>query len=123
LPEIDLNVSEKNSSKKLNLVYKKNNEVKKEQSNILITSEKLPSFENCLVLAKRYLKEGNYEKALQWAKYANIQDKKAVEPWIITAKALFYLGKKDEALKVLKIYNYYYKNKNVEKLIEEFNKN
>ena len=87
----------------------------------ILEAKTIPSFETCINLAKRYLKEGDYKNAIKWAKFANIQNKKDPLSWIITAKALYKMGKKEEALKLLKIYDSYYNNKEVKKLIKELN--
>jgi len=119
LPQIDLNnLSEKKLIKKevKKLPKKEKNNTKK----IVLTSEVLPSFDSCILLAKKYLQKGDYKSALTWAKNANIQNKKNPLSWIISAKALYKMGKKDEAIKLLKVYNSYYNNKEVKKLLKEW---
>jgi len=118
---IDLNIS---SAKKLNKTSKKPVPVKTEQkkSENLSNSKKiqtktLPSYETCIALAKSYYEKGEYKKALNWAKNANIQNKEKPDSWILSAKALYKLGKKDEALKILKIYYNYHKDEKVKKLM------
>ena len=140
LPDIEINNSTKkenstkqikNSKKFLPVINVKKEKIKEKSENkkeknttskkmILITNT-IPSFETCINLAKRYFKEQNYQEALKWAKYANMQNKKDAASWIITAKILYAKGKKEEALRLLKIYNSYYNNKEVKHLIKEFN--
>ena len=103
-------------TKKVKSIEKNNTTSKK-----ILEAKTIPSFETCINLAKRYLKEGEYKNAIKWAKFANIQNKKDPLSWIITAKALYKMGKKEEALKLLKIYDSYYNNKEVKKLIKELN--
>lgn len=110
---IDLNSSKKskNSLKKQNdnledsnfkIKIDKNESIEKNTE--ILKTEIIPSYDTCIELAKSYYKKGNFQKALKWAKYANLQDKEKPEAWIITAKSLYKLGKKDKALEILKIY-------------------
>jgi len=126
LPSIDLNITQdnilKNKIKKnikkieINQTTKHKKELKKE---VILKTINLPSYKTCISIASKYLNKKDYKNALQWAKYANIQNKKDPESWVITAKALYSLGKKDAAIKLLKIYNSYYNNKKIQNLIKE----
>ena len=118
LPLIDLNIKEVNVN-----VTSNNKKVSKKENNnsLIIKTEKLPSFNTCIELSKEYFKNKDYKDALKWAKLANLQNKKNPLSWIIAAKSLYQLGKKKEAIKLLKIYNSYYNNKEIEKLLKEFN--
>jgi len=117
LPYIDLNITEKKVSK-----TKKIKKIKKENNtSIILKTQNLPSFDTCISIAKKYLERKDYKNALKWAKNANIQNKKNPLSWIISAKALYYMGKKKEAIKLLKIYNSYYNNKEIKKLLKEYN--
>lgn len=118
LPLIDLNIKEVNVN-----VTSNNKKVSKKENNnsLIIKTEKLPSFNTCIELSKEYFKNKDYKNALKWAKLANLQNKKNPLSWIIAAKSLYQLGKKKEAIKLLKIYNSYYNNKEIEKLLKEFN--
>ncbi|WP_369792213.1 CDC27 family protein [Lebetimonas sp. JH369] len=69
-------------------------------------------------MAKNYYKNGDYENALKWAKNANLQNKNKPESWIIVAKSLYKLNQKQKAIKILKIYYDYTKNKDILNLIE-----
>ncbi len=111
LPIIDLNITQE---------HKKNIKPKITKKNI-IQSTNIPSFKTCLNLAKSYFEKKDYKNALKWAKLANKQDKKNPMPWIISAKALYKLGKKQEAIRLLKIYDTYYNNKEIKNLIKDFN--
>jgi len=93
------------------------------QKNYIIKSNILPSYETCIKLSEKYFKEGKYNESLKWAKNANIQDKKNPLSWIMSAKSLYKLGKKSEAVKILKIYYNYRKDKEVEKLLRKWNAN
>jgi len=117
LPYIDLNITEKKVSK-----TKKIKKMKKENNtSIILKTQTLPSFDTCISIARKYLESRDYKNALKWAKNANIQNRKDPLSWIISAKALYHMGKKHEAVKLLKIYNSYYNNKEIKKLIKEYN--
>ncbi len=113
-PSIDLNITK--NQQKTNRHNDKNNTIKKE---IILKAFNIPSYKTCISMALKYLQQKNYQNALKWAKYANTQNKKEPMSWIVTAKALYYLGQRNNAIKLLKIYNSYYNNKNIKKLIKE----
>ena len=131
LPSIDLNITNKNteknkSSNNINIKHKlksKTQNTKAEISGhnkVIIKAENIPSFKTCISIAEKYLQMKDYQNALKWAKYANIQNKKDPISWIISAKALYFSGKKQEAVKLLKIYDSYYNNKEIKNLIKEW---
>jgi len=119
LPSIDLNV-DKNIDLNKSKIKKNIKKTEKKLKKSIIKTENLPSFQTCISIAKKYFEQKDYENALKWAKYANIQNKKNALSWIITAKILYKMGKKQEAIKLLKIYNSYYNNKEIKKLIKEY---
>jgi len=88
------------------------------KSKKIISSRKI-SFKECIQKANFYYNKKEYLKALEWAKNANLIDKDNPKSWIVTAKTLIAMGKKDEALSILKIYYSYHKDKKVKKLIGE----
>jgi len=94
-----------------------------DKKNYIIKSNTLPSYETCIKLSEKYFKEGKYNEALKWAKNANIQNKKDSLSWIMSAKSLYKLGRKSEAVRILKIYYNYRKDKEIEKLLREWNAN
>jgi tetratricopeptide (TPR) repeat protein len=120
---IDLNIS--NSDKKPLMPSPKKSDVKKNKvvvkNETLLKTTTLPSFETCIKLSQNYYNEKNYKEALKWAKNANLQNNKNPESWIMSAKALYKLGKKEEALKILKIYYNYHKDEKVKLLLKELN--
>ena len=146
---LDFNISEENKTKKdiknrqnikkeikngqsLKKDLKKSKNINKEQSykkNIKTTESNftksfiktilLPSFDTCILLANKYYKEGNYKEALKWAKNANIQDNKKAISWILSAKILNKMGKKKEAIELLKLYYNYNKDNQIKKLMEQ----
>ncbi len=126
LPYVDMNISQTNivnSSDTANKKIKKSKTKKAFAENnktVLLQSKILPSYKTCISIANKYLKEKDYINAFKWAKNANLQNSKDAMSWIISSKALYKMGKKEEAVKLLKIYNSYYNNETVQKLIKDF---
>ena len=123
---IDLNIS--SQTKQIPPPQKLKKTEKTQEKNIskketLLKTTTLPSFQTCIKLSQKYYNEKNYLEAFKWAKNANLQNNKDPQSWIMSAKALYSLGKKEEALKILKIYYNYHKDKTIKKLIKEFNEN
>ena len=119
--EIKKDIKNKKALKK-EQVYKKNIDSKKSKfNNSVIKTAILPPFDKCILLANKYYKEGNYKEALKWVKNANIQDNKRAISWILTAKILNKMGKKKEAIKLLKLYYNFNKDEKVKKLMEQLN--
>ena len=125
---LDFNItSDKNEIKKVTKdekMIKKNIKTKKELNKEQVTkpfikTTTLPPFDKCILLANKYYKEGNYKEALKWAKNANIQNNKKAISWILSAKSLHKMGKKEEAIKLLKLYYNYNKDEKVKKLMEQ----
>ncbi len=127
-PSIDLNITQSQNTsktavkiiKKIKNSFEQNKTTKSINKKVILQSSNLPSYKTCISIALKYLKQKDYQNALKWAKFANIQNKKDSLSWIISAKALYLSGKKLEAIKLLKIYNSYYNNKKIEKLIKEW---
>jgi flagellar basal body-associated protein FliL len=117
--EIDVN-DEKNSS--ISNTFSPKKEIKKikkdSNSKSIIDTSVLPSFKTCILLAENYYRRGDYENALKWAKNANLQNKKDFKSWVIVAKSLYKLGKKEKAIQVLEVYYHYTKDKKILKLID-----
>jgi len=111
-------------------VKKVNTRVQKETKNVsentriskenILKAKTLPSYDTCISLSEFYLKNGDYKEALKWAKNANVQNKKRPESWIMSAKALYAAGKKDEAVNILKIYLNYVHDKQAENLLKRY---
>ena len=57
-----------------------------------------------LFVAKKYYELGNYQKASKYALITNEINNKIDDSWIVFAKSLFKMGKKDKAINVLKSY-------------------
>jgi len=118
-PIIELNITEiktNNRSKEVNKP-KEINKNKTMLKNKILSINNLPSYNTCIKLAKKFYLLKDYDNALKWAKNANLQNKSLPESWILTAKSLYKLNKKQKALNVLKIYYQYTKNKQILNLI------
>lgn len=127
--ELDLNVTGTKENKiQVKTAVKKDKKAKKDKNlsakpkktDLNLQTQTLPSYNTCIALAENYLKKGDYSDALQWAKNANMQNKDDAKSWLISAKALHGMNKKEEALKLLKIYYNYHKDERVKKLIGEY---
>ncbi|HIQ50737.1 MAG TPA: hypothetical protein EYH54_02085 [Nautiliaceae bacterium] len=105
--------------KKVEQTIEKKEKIKeKKLEKKIIKSRNLPPYETCIKLAKKYYEKGDYKQALKWAKNANIQDNKKASSWIITAKILYKMGKKDEAIQILEIYYKYSYDEKIKDLIK-----
>ncbi len=62
------------------------------------------SYDDALYLANYYYERKLYSKAAYWSLQANIIDSDGEESWLLFAKAKAKLGKRAEAIKVLKAY-------------------
>ena len=129
LPVIDLNITQVNlipndKIKKEKIKKLNTNKISKKNINkksLILKAQNLPSFNTCIELSKKYFNNKDYNNALKWAKLANLQNRKDPVSWILAAKSLYKLGNKEKAIKLLKIYNSYYNNKEIKKLIKELN--
>jgi len=82
--------------------------------------EKRKSYDLALELARYYLRNKEYKKALLWAKRANTLDKESEEAWILYARSLYRLGKREKAKRVLRIYLEYKESKKIEELLKRW---
>jgi len=124
-PIINLDISIEKNKTKEEVIKKpekttqtKNMETKKKEPKVVLSVQKLPSFDTCIILAENYYKKEDYQNALKWAKNANLQNKNRKISWIIVAKSLYKLNKKEKAIKILKTYYNYTKDKEVLKFIK-----
>jgi tetratricopeptide (TPR) repeat protein len=126
-PIIDLNISINEPKKVKPKIQNQSKEIKiqqlkkqKEVKKPVIKVQSLPSFSTCIKLAKMYYEKKDYKNALKWAKYANIQNKNDIRSWLITAKSLFALGKKEKALIVLKTYYQFKPDERIKQLLLKY---
>jgi len=118
-PILDFNVTLPSNSIK----EKKEKNITRKINSFIIQNTSLPSFDECLKKANLYLNNKEYKLALKWAKLANKQNKNDKRPWIISAKALYNLGKKDEAIKILEIYFNFSKDNDIKELLKKLRNN
>ncbi|BBG65683.1 transformation system protein [Hydrogenimonas sp.] len=55
-------------------------------------------------IAQSYYKKGDYKEALKWSVTANSLDPSSEETWLVYARSKVKLGRKEEAIKALRIY-------------------
>jgi len=72
-----------------------------------------------LFVAKKYYELGNYRQAYNYALVTNKINNDIEESWLIFAKSLVKLGKKDQALKTLQEYINYSHSANAQVLFDE----
>ena len=59
---------------------------------------------DAIFLANMYYNKRNYKKAIYWSMQTNKLDKNIEESWLIFAKSKIKIGKKNEAIRVLRAY-------------------
>ncbi len=79
-------------------------------------------YTSALKLAKYFLKKGDFNKALYWAKNANKLNSTKESSWIIYAKAKYALGKKEDAIESLKTFLNIFYSKKADKLLQKYMK-
>ena len=72
-----------------------------------------------LFAAKKYYELGNYKQAYNYALVTNKINNDIEESWLIFAKALVKLGKKDQAIRTLQKYSNYSHSSNAQILLDE----
>jgi len=72
-----------------------------------------------LEIATRYYGAKQYQKSLKWALIANEVDEKKPESWILFAKTKMKMGKKQDALNVLKAYLKTYSSAKVSRYLKK----
>ena len=80
---------------------------------------KRQSYGLALQIARMYLQKKEFSKALMWAKKANNIDREKEGAWIAYAKALYGLGKKQKARRLLQIYLDFKESQKVKKVLKE----
>ena len=82
-----------------------------------------PNYNIAIIIARNYYKKGAFQKAISWAKKANEVDKSDAESWIIYAKSLYALGQDEKARQLLHIYLQYENSEEVDKLLQNWERN
>ncbi|OPA77974.1 hypothetical protein BFG04_03395 [Campylobacter pinnipediorum subsp. pinnipediorum] len=108
----------KNNNKKFQIEIK-NSETNDEEKILENNFYRTNDIRYAIQLAKYFLKNKEYEKALKWSLNANEIDNSNEDSWSIFAIAKYKLDQKSDALKVLKSYNKSKNSENINKLINK----
>lgn len=79
-----------------------------------------PSYSIALAIARNHFKNGDYENSLKWAKEANTLDREKEDAWIIYAKSLYNLDKRESAKQVLAFYLKFQNSQQVQELLQKW---
>lgn len=94
-----------------------------DEETILIKNYKVnKSYDAAIKLSRYYFSKKRYKKAIYWAKIASKFDATKASPWLIYAKSKYSLGKKREAMEVLRTFLSYFYSKEAFDLLEEYKK-
>ena len=78
------------------------------------------SYDLAIKIAQAFYDKGAYTKALEWAKRANKLDRQKEEAWILYAKTLYKLGKKQKAKQLLKVFLDYKDSQEAKQLLKKW---
>lgn len=77
----------------------------------------MKNFDNAYALAQFYFEQKSYLEVVAWAKEASRHNSRSEKPWILYAKAKFYLGDRAEAIRSLELFLSYINSKEAEELL------
>jgi len=75
------------------------------------------NFENAYALAHLYFERKAYAEVIMWAKETSKYNSNSEKPWILYAKAKFYLGDRAEAIRSLELFLSYINSSEVQELL------
>lgn len=75
------------------------------------------NFNNAYALAHFYFEQKSYSEVVTWAKEASKHNSRSEKPWILYAKAKFYLGDRAEAIRSLELFLSYINSKEAQELL------
>jgi len=78
------------------------------------------SYDLALKIAKSYYAQKSYDQAATWAKRANALDPQRQEAWILYAKSLDALGKRQKAIRILQAYLEFRDSAEAKKLLKSW---
>jgi tetratricopeptide (TPR) repeat protein len=78
------------------------------------------SYNLAIKIAREFFSKREYNEALEWAKKANKLNRNEEEAWILYAKSLYALGKKEQAKRILRLYLEYANSSEAQKLLREW---
>ncbi|QCD52701.1 hypothetical protein [Campylobacter sp. RM16192] len=85
--------------------------------------EKSHSYNFAIILAKLYYDKRDYKNSEKWSIIANELNSDDERSWVFFAKSKNQLGKKDEAIRILRIYNERVNSKTIEELLSHIENN
>ena len=89
----------------------------REEHQLLKAYNAVPTFDNAYVLAHFYFERKAYAEVIMWAKEASKYNSSSEKPWILYAKAKFYLGDRTEAIRSLELFLGYINSKEAHELL------
>jgi len=110
--------TEKKDEKKLSITIKRR-ESESDIKEVISRFQKNNNPALSLFAAKKYYELGNYKQAYNYALVTNKINNDIEESWLVFAKALVKLGKKDQAVKTLRQYINYSHSSNAQILLDE----
>jgi tetratricopeptide (TPR) repeat protein len=88
-----------------------------EEQQLLKTYNAAQTFDNAYDLAHFYLERKAYAEAIMWSKEASKYNASSEKPWLLYAKAKFYLGDRTEAIRSLELFLSYINSTEVQELL------
>jgi len=101
-------------------VYKTDKEIAislSEEGQLLKKYNAVQNFDNAYALAYFYFQRKSYHDVIIWAKETSKYNASSEKPWILYAKAKFFLGDRAEAIRSLELFLSYIKSKEAEELL------
>ncbi|AOO65544.1 hypothetical protein SHALO_1773 [Sulfurospirillum halorespirans DSM 13726] len=89
----------------------------REEHQLLKAHNAVPNFDNAHALAHFYFERKAYAEVIMWAKEASKYNSSSEKPWILYAKAKFYLGDRTEAIRSLELFLGYINSKEAHELL------
>jgi len=89
----------------------------REEHQLLKAYNAVPNFDNAHALAHFYFERKAYAEVIMWAKEASKYNSSSEKPWILYAKAKFYLGDRTEAIRSLELFLGYINSKEAHELL------
>ncbi|KFL35166.1 MULTISPECIES: CDC27 family protein [unclassified Sulfurospirillum] len=88
-----------------------------EEQQLLKAYNTVSTFDNAYALAHFYFEHKAYAEVIMWAKEASKHNSSSEKPWILYAKAKFYLGDRTEAIRSLELFLGYINSKEAHELL------
>ncbi|QIR74949.1 CDC27 family protein [Sulfurospirillum diekertiae] len=88
-----------------------------EEQHLIKVFQAEQNFSNAYALAHFYFERKSYSEVILWTKEASKRDSHSDLPWILYAKAKFYLGDRAEAIRSLELFLGYINSKEAQELL------